>query len=39
MGVTHLDVDEDVLAEAGELEPTRRAWEARKAAQHGEGAE
>ncbi|WP_030685229.1 type II toxin-antitoxin system VapB family antitoxin [Streptomyces globisporus] len=78
MGVTNVDVDDDVLAEAakllgtttkkdtintaleeairrhrrravyqrlaergarGELEPTRRAWEARKAAQHGEDAE
>ncbi|MFI0988153.1 type II toxin-antitoxin system VapB family antitoxin [Streptomyces exfoliatus] len=78
MGVTNVDADDDVLAEAakllgtptkkdtintaledvvrrhrrraayqrlaergarGELEPTRRAWEARKAAQHGEDAE
>ncbi|MET9722880.1 type II toxin-antitoxin system VapB family antitoxin [Streptomyces zaomyceticus] len=78
MGVTNVDVDDAVLAEAakllgtttkkdtintaleevirrhrrraayqrlaergarGELEPTRRAWEARKAAQRGEGVE
>ncbi|MDX2558964.1 type II toxin-antitoxin system VapB family antitoxin [Streptomyces sp. TX20-6-3] len=59
MGVTTVDVEDDVPAEAaaslhhrrtafrrladrgarGELERTRRDWEARKAAQRGEGAE